>query len=122
VFFGRFIPGLRTWASWLAGATHMRWRTFFLWNALGGICWATGIGLLAYFLGRSAGNLITTFGLFGLAAVLVVAAGAFAWHRRQAHHAPAAAPATGEPQAGDERRTQGAIVEPTASASEAPKG
>src|SRR5205807_10309629 len=38
VFFGRFVLGLRVWASWLAGATHMRWRDFFLWNALGGIC------------------------------------------------------------------------------------
>jgi membrane protein DedA with SNARE-associated domain len=82
VFFGRFVLGLRTWASWLAGANHMRWRTFFLWNALGGICWATGIGLLAYFLGRSAGNLVTTFGIYGLVAVAVAAIGVFVWHRR----------------------------------------
>jgi membrane protein DedA with SNARE-associated domain len=82
VFFGRFILGLRTWASWLAGANHMRWRTFFLWNALGGIGWATGIGLLAYYLGRSAGNLITTFGIFGLLAVLVLGLGIFVWRRR----------------------------------------
>ena len=82
VFFGRFVLGLRTWASWLAGATHMRWRTFFLWNALGGICWATGVGLIAYFLGSSAGNLITTFGIYGLVAVLIAAVGVFVWHRR----------------------------------------
>src|ERR1700729_1810160 len=82
VFFGRFILGLRVWASWLAGATHMRWRTFFLWNALGGICWATAMGLIAYFLGSSAGNLIETFGIFGLVAVVVVAVGVFTWHRR----------------------------------------
>jgi membrane protein DedA with SNARE-associated domain len=82
VFFGRFILGLRTWASWLAGANHMRWRTFVLWNALGGICWATGVGLLAYFVGRSAGNLITTFGIFGLAALAIAAVGGFLWHRR----------------------------------------
>ena len=42
VFFGRFVLGLRVWASWLAGATRMHWRSFVLWNALGGICWATG--------------------------------------------------------------------------------
>ena len=53
VFFGRFVLGLRVWASWLAGATHMPWRSFVLWNALGGICWATAVGLLAYFLGHS---------------------------------------------------------------------
>ena len=41
VFFGRFVLGLRVWASWLAGATRMPWRSFVLWNALGGICWAT---------------------------------------------------------------------------------
>src|SRR4029077_6651576 len=49
VFFGRFLLGLRVWASWLAGATHMRWRSFAFWNAAGGICWASTIGLLAYF-------------------------------------------------------------------------
>src|SRR5271163_4911347 len=42
VFFGRFILGLRVWASWLAGATRMPWSSFFLWNACGGIVWATG--------------------------------------------------------------------------------
>jgi membrane-associated protein len=71
VFFGRFVLGLRVWASWLAGANHMRWRSFFLWNALGGICWATGVGLIAYFLGDTAGNTIEAFGLYGLAAVLL---------------------------------------------------
>ena len=34
-FLGRFVLGLRVWASWLAGATHMRWRSFAFWNAAG---------------------------------------------------------------------------------------
>ncbi len=87
VFFGRFLLGLRVWASWLAGATHMRWRSFVFWNAAGGICWATAVGLIAYFLGHAAGNAIQTFGLFGLAAVLVVVGGllfAHIRHRRRA--------------------------------------
>ncbi len=71
VFFGRFLLGLRVWASWLAGATRMHWRTFALWNALGGICWATGIGLIAYFLGTAASNAIEAFGIYGLVAVLI---------------------------------------------------
>jgi membrane protein DedA with SNARE-associated domain len=91
VFFGRFLLGLRVWASWLAGATHMHWRSFVLWNALGGICWATAIGLLAYFLGNAAGNAIQTFGLFGLFAVLVLAGGLFIAHRRHRRHADASA-------------------------------
>jgi membrane-associated protein len=82
VFFGRFILGLRVWASWLAGATRMHWSSFLLWNALGGICWATVIGLLSYYLGHAAGNLVTTFGLYGLAAAVLAIGGAYLIHRR----------------------------------------
>src|SRR5271157_5764001 len=65
VFFGRFLLGLRIWASWLAGATRMLWPSFFMWNALGGISWATAIGLIAYFLGHSAGGAVEAFGIYG---------------------------------------------------------
>jgi membrane protein DedA with SNARE-associated domain len=82
VFFGRFILGLRVWASWLAGATRMNWRSFVLWNALGGICWATAIGLLSYSLGRAAGDAVKTFGLFGLAAALLAIGTAIVARRR----------------------------------------
>ena len=82
VFFGRFVLGLRVWASWLAGATRMRWRSFVVWNALGGVCWATAIGLLAYFLGNSAGNVIETFGIYGLVAALGALVSAIVLHRR----------------------------------------
>jgi membrane protein DedA with SNARE-associated domain len=55
---------------------------------LGGICWATAIGLLAYFLGNAAGNAIEAFGLYGIGAVLV-AIGVFLVahfrHRRRAN-------------------------------------
>jgi len=90
VFFGRFVLGLRVWASWLAGATHMHWRSFVVWNALGGVVWATAIGLVAYFLGHSAGSAIETFGLFGLAAVLIAIASGFYIHRRHRRHTVAA--------------------------------
>jgi membrane-associated protein len=82
VFFGRFLLGLRTWASWLAGATRMRWRSFVLWNALGGITWATAVGVVAYFVGRSAENALSAFGIFGLVAVVVAVAGLLLAHRR----------------------------------------
>jgi membrane protein DedA with SNARE-associated domain len=90
VFFGRFILGLRVWASWLAGATRMPWRSFAFWNACGGICWATGVGLLAYFVGHSAKNAIQAFGLYGLAAFLLAVGGVFLAHRR---HRRASSPA-----------------------------
>ncbi len=82
VFFGRFLLGLRVWASWLAGATHMHWRSFVLWNALGGITWATVVGLAAYYLGNSAGSVVQAFGLYGLAAFAVALASALLARRR----------------------------------------
>lgn len=85
VFFGRFLLGLRVWASWLAGATRMHWRSFVIWNALGGVTWATAIGLIAYFLGHSAGNAIQAFGLYGLAAVAIAVLSAYVVHRRSGH-------------------------------------
>lgn len=48
VFFGRFIAVLRAWAAFLAGVNHMHWRTFLIYNAAGGIVWATIYGLLGY--------------------------------------------------------------------------
>jgi membrane-associated protein len=92
VFFGRFVLGLRVWASWLAGATRMHWRSFVLWNALGGITWATAVGLIAYYLGHSASNAIEAFGLYGLAAVLLAAASWFVLHRRQRRRRSAVEP------------------------------
>jgi len=88
VFFGRFLLGLRVWASWLAGATRMHWRSFALWNALGGICWATGIGLISYFLGTAASSAIEAFGIYGLVAVLLAGVGArvaYKHHQRTMH-------------------------------------
>jgi membrane protein DedA with SNARE-associated domain len=95
VFFGRFVLGLRVWASWLAGATHMHWRSFVLWNALGGIVWASTIGLIAYFLGHSAGNAIEAFGLFGLAAVLIAVISGLLVHRRHRARKPTPPPLDG---------------------------
>jgi membrane protein DedA with SNARE-associated domain len=97
VFFGRFLLGLRVWASWLAGATRMHWKSFVVWNALGGITWATAIGLIAYFLGSSASNAIQAFGLYGLAAVLLAIVSGFVMHRRAKRRTAAAEDETGEP-------------------------
>ncbi|HEY4915399.1 MAG TPA: DedA family protein [Solirubrobacteraceae bacterium] len=88
VYFGRFLLGLRVWASWLAGATRMRWSSFALWNALGGISWATAVGLIAYLLGHSASHAIEAFGVYGLVAVLLAIVSAVVLHRRHAAHNP----------------------------------
>lgn len=52
VFFGRFISLLRIWSAFLAGMNKMDWRTFLIYNGLGGIVWSTYVGLLGYTAGR----------------------------------------------------------------------
>lgn len=52
VFFGRFVSVLRAWAAFLAGVNSMHWRIFLVYNAAGGIIWATIYGLLGFYLGR----------------------------------------------------------------------
>ena len=84
VFVGRWIALLRIWAAWLAGMAAMRWRSFLLWNALGGIGWALFFGLLGYWGGEAAAELVARL---GVAAALVAGAAALvAWlmlHRRR---------------------------------------
>jgi membrane protein DedA with SNARE-associated domain len=86
VFIGRFVAVLRVTAAWLAGITHMPWWRFFLWNAAGGVVWATAVGLVAYYFGKAAADAISKYGFLGavvavLGAVLVFI-GVRYWHRR----------------------------------------
>ena len=53
VFFGRFIAVLRTLAALLAGANRMFWPRFLVFNAAGGILWATVFGFGAYLFGAA---------------------------------------------------------------------
>lgn len=71
VFIGRFVAVLRVTAAWLAGITHMTWWRFFLWNASGGIVWATGVSLLAYYFGKAAADAVATYGVYALVAIVV---------------------------------------------------
>jgi membrane protein DedA with SNARE-associated domain len=107
VFFGRFVLGLRVWASWLAGATRMHWRSFVIWNALGGITWACAIGLIAYYLGHSAKNAVEAFGLYGLAAVLLAIVTGFIAHRRHRARSRAGDTDGSRPPADDAARRPG---------------
>jgi undecaprenyl-diphosphatase len=81
VFLGRWMTGLRIAAAWLAGINHMEWRTFVFWNALGGIAWATSVGLLAYFAGPTVEHMVKYVGFGGAALALVALAGYLLWRR-----------------------------------------
>jgi membrane protein DedA with SNARE-associated domain len=78
VFLGRWIAGLRVWASWLAGASDMHWLVFFAYNAAGGIAWATSVSLAAYYGGKSVEHIFSQIGLYGIPVALVIFA-IFAW-------------------------------------------
>lgn len=73
LFIGRFVAILRVTAAWLAGISRMPWWRFFLWNAAGGIAWATAVGLVAYYAGKSVADAISKYGLYAVAGVIVVA-------------------------------------------------
>jgi membrane-associated protein len=79
VFLGRWVAGLRITAAWLAGISRMDWKVFLFWNALGGIAWATSVGLAAYFLGSAAEQIFRTVGFVGIGAVVVAVVGFLAW-------------------------------------------
>jgi membrane-associated protein len=74
VFFARWIALVRFAAAWLAGINKMHWRTFFFYNALGGISWAITFGLVGYFGGKAAAHVLTDVGIAGavLLALLLV--------------------------------------------------
>ena len=74
VFFGRFVAVLRVTAAWVAGISHMHWPRFLAWNAAGGVCWATLVGLISYYLGDAAASAIGRYGLYAAGGALVFAA------------------------------------------------
>jgi membrane protein DedA with SNARE-associated domain len=86
VFLGRWVAIIRVCAAWMAGANHMPAGRFFLYNALGGITWATSVGLVAYALGTSGAHVLTQVGTFGAVVMGVVLVGlGILWlrHRRE---------------------------------------
>ena len=65
----------------------MEWRKFFVWNAAGGIVWATAVGLVAYYFGRAVADAIEHYGLIGAAVAIGIAVfvlvGFHLWKKRR---------------------------------------
>jgi len=88
VLFARFVLGLRTWASVMAGMSHMPFWTFQLFSAVGGVAWAIVIGAVGYTLGSNwslVERLISYLGIGGLVLVAAVIAAVLLLRRRAAH-------------------------------------
>jgi membrane protein DedA with SNARE-associated domain len=76
VLLARFILGLRTWGSMLAGMSRMPFWRFQIFSALGGLAWAALIGVAGYLLGSNLGLLeaiIRDLGIGGLVVVVAIA-------------------------------------------------
>jgi len=69
----RFILGLRTWASMLAGMSHMPFWRFQLFSAIGGLAWAAIVGTAGYVLGSNLPLLESIVRAVGLGGLLIVA-------------------------------------------------
>jgi membrane-associated protein len=54
IVLARFVPVVRTFTPIVAGASHMHYRTFLLFNLIGGTLWGCGVTILGYFLGQVA--------------------------------------------------------------------
>jgi membrane-associated protein len=87
VFLGRWVSGLRIASAWLAGMNKMRWPSFLVWNALGGIFWACAVGLGAYFAGHAFEKVITKIGVYGAVAVALLVIALVAWRHHSASEA-----------------------------------
>ena len=72
VFIGRFIALLRTWAAFFAGVAAMPYSTFMMYNAIGGVVWASLFGTLGYVFGRNLPALEHNLGIVSVVLVIAV--------------------------------------------------
>ncbi|WP_436531591.1 DedA family protein [Actinoplanes sp. HUAS TT8] len=90
IVLARFVPVVRTFTPVVAGASHMHYRTFLLYNVIGGTVWGCGVTTLGYFLGQIAfvrNNI--EFILIGIVVVSVIPiAFELLRARRRGHQAP----------------------------------
>lgn len=86
ILLGRMTALLRALMPSMAGMSGMRYRTFLIWNAAGGVIWAPGCVLLGYAFAKALGvigSTLTWAPLVILAAIVVVAVVLHARRRRR---------------------------------------
>src|SRR6267142_6309825 len=70
---GRFVLGMRTWGSMLAGMSRMPFWRFQLLSAIGGLAWAVVIGVAGYLVGSNLALLQAIIRGIGLGGLIVLA-------------------------------------------------
>ncbi|HEX3630401.1 MAG TPA: DedA family protein [Candidatus Dormibacteraeota bacterium] len=98
VFFGRFVSILRAYAAFLAGVSRMPWRRFLVFNASGGIVWATLYGSAAYVFGHAVEQLSRPVAIVvGVFAAIIVVIGVIVVRQQERRLEVIAAKAFPEP-------------------------
>ncbi|MBD5431080.1 MAG: hypothetical protein HDR41_01195 [Lactobacillus sp.] len=52
IMIGRFIPFIRTFVPFISGGSKMHYRTFFIYNVIGGLLWTGLFCIIGYFFGN----------------------------------------------------------------------
>jgi membrane-associated protein len=93
IVLARFVPIVRTFAPIVAGTADMAYRTFVVFNVLGGLLWAVGVTTAGWALGRRfewLGDKIEVLALVIVAVSLMPVAFELLRHRRHARAAAGA--------------------------------
>jgi membrane protein DedA with SNARE-associated domain len=89
VFFGRFIPLLRSFVSFAAGLGEMALGKFFLYTVIACAIWCTALASIGYGLGSTYDKVVKAFSDAGyvLLALAVIAVVVVFWHRYRSYKA-----------------------------------
>jgi len=82
----RFVPFVRIFAPWLAGATHMPLRRFAVWNIAGGVLWVVVIATAGFVFARSLAVVEQALGWGAALAVAAVLVALVVAHRVRSRH------------------------------------
>jgi membrane-associated protein len=89
VLIGRFVALVRAVVPGIAGLSGLRYRTFLLFNVLGGVLWGVGFSLLGFVVGRSFSKAlsdVTAAGVLVLGCAVLLILGHRLLRRRRRSH------------------------------------
>lgn len=87
VFVGRFTAALRALIPATAGMSGVHYRKFLVWNALGGIIWASAYVLIGYLAGSQYKHIESYANYIGIVLVVLVVVVLVVRHRIRGHRA-----------------------------------
>jgi membrane protein DedA with SNARE-associated domain len=82
VFFGRFLPVVRTYISFPAGLARMPLLPFTAYTVLGTLPWCAALGVAGYEVGRNWSRISGPIGIVGVALAVVLLLAVIAWFVR----------------------------------------